>query len=95
MKLNLSKDELHDLHVALAEVLDFFKKRKQHQKKHDKQKCDRCADYERLRVKFVKLCDCSDESELSLKDRLGEKKYLELKKIVDGHHELLEAIGKL
>jgi len=95
MKLNLSKDEVHSLHVALGEVLAFFKKKKSHEKEHKKQACDRCRDYERLRVKFVKLCDCSDKSDLSLKNGLGEKRYLELKQVMKGHGKLLTAIGKL
>jgi len=95
MKLSLTNDEAHSLHVVLGEALSFFKKRKGHQKEHKKEKCMQCTDYARLRLKFVKLCDCSDELDLSLKDKLGNENYAQLKKVIKGHNKLVRAISKL
>lgn len=69
MKLNLSKDEIHALHVALSEVQDYFKKLKKHQKEHKKETCLRCKDYERLRRKLIKLCDCSTERRATAQEK--------------------------
>ena len=42
MKIELNQEEIHDLHMALSEVLESFKKDKKHQEVHKKYGCDVC-----------------------------------------------------
>jgi len=60
MKVELNIDEIHDLHMALSEVIEIFKTDKQHQKEFGNN-CSHCEDYRILHNKLVKLCNCIGE----------------------------------
>jgi len=60
-KINFTKDEIHEMHMALGELLDFFKRSRKHKEFH-KEGCDICDGYEKLRKRFLKQCDCIENT---------------------------------
>lgn len=56
--MELTQDEIHELHMALAELLDFFKNDPKHQKEHEKEICEICTDYKKLHDRLLENCEC-------------------------------------
>jgi len=55
--IEFTKHEIHDMHMGLSELLDFFKDSKKHGHENP-DGCGLCREYEKIRKRFLKECDC-------------------------------------
>ena len=57
--MNFNIEEIHDLHMALSECIEFHKIDKEHKKEHG-DKCPYCEQYKKLYDRIVENCECVD-----------------------------------